>query len=144
MDIDDPATPWFDDTFAALADGRSAALRRRLAASRSHVVDLVTAEHPGADLTPDLFAATVPILVLEVNLPGSAAAARSYVSAVGRLVEAASLDADPDVVDRARREVRMARQAVADRAAERPPDAWAHRIPRRLLHGPRHPGGFSG
>lgn len=139
MDPDEPMSPWFDDAFEAMADGRSAALRRRLAASRSHVVDLVTAQHPGADLTPDLFAETAPTLVLEVNLPGSATAARSYVAAVGRLVEAAAAGARPDVVDRARRDVRAARQLVDDRAADRSPDAWARRIPRRLLHGPRHP-----
>jgi hypothetical protein len=139
MDPDEPVAPWFDDVFERLADGRSAALRRRLAAARLHVAGLVAAEHPGADLTPDLFLDTAPTLVVEVNLPGSAAAARSYVSALGHLVDAAADQGDQVAADRARREIRSARQVVDQRAATAPDDPWASRIPRRLLQGPRHP-----
>ncbi len=134
MDPDEPVAPWFDDTFQRLVDGRSAALRRRLAATRVRLASLVAAEHPGVDLTPDLFLDCVPVLVLEANLPGSVAAARAHVSTVSRLVDAA-VAVRPELLgtDRARRDVRAARQRVEERAAQRPEDPWAQSIPPRLL-----------
>ncbi|MGA9715819.1 MAG: hypothetical protein WBQ48_08330 [Aeromicrobium sp.] len=139
MDPDEPVAPWFDDVFELLGDGRSAALRRRLAASRVRLATLVAVDHPDAELTPDLFLDCVPHLVLEVNLPESAAAARSHVSVVSRLVEAVG-DGGSDVsTESARLAIRSARHGVDQRAAARPDDAWAHRIPQRLLdeHRPR-------
>ena len=133
MDPDEPIAPWFDDVFERLGEGRSAALRRRLAASRVRVARLVAADHPGAELTPDLFLGCVPRLVLEVNLPESALAARSHVSAVSRLIDAVGAEVPGVAVERARHEVRAARQNVEARAAARPDDPRAHQIPSRLL-----------
>ena len=133
MDPDEPVAPWFDDVFEKLGEGRSAALRRRLAASRVRLATLVAADHPDIEFTPDLFVASVSRLVLEVNLPESATAARSHVSAVSRLVDAVGAEVPGVAVERARHEVRAARQHVEDRAAARPDDPWAHRIPDRLL-----------
>ena len=136
MDPDEPVAPWFDDVFERLGDGRSAALRRRLAASRVRLATLVAADHPGAELTPDLFLECVPRLMLEVNLPESAAAARSHVSAVSRLIETVG-DAGSDLTaDSARLAVRSARRGVDERAAALPDEPWAQRIPRRLLRDP--------
>lgn len=139
MDPDEPVAPWFDDVFEQLGEGRSAALRRRLAASRVRLASLVAADHPDVEFTPDLFVDCVPGLVLEVNLPESAAAARSHVSAVSRLVEAVGVEVSESAVERARREVRAARQYVDERTASRSDDPWAQRIPHRLLHEHPHP-----
>ncbi len=140
MDPDEPVSPWFDDVFDRLGEDRSAALRRRLDAVRVRLASLVAAERPDTDLTPDLFVDCVPLLVLEVNMPDSGTAARSHVSAVSRLVDAAATDVGTAQIDRARREVRAARQRIDERAARRPDDPWASRIPRRLLHGPHATG----
>lgn len=141
MDPDEPIAPWFDEAFERWTDGRSAALRRRLAATRVRLAVLIQEDHPGSSLTPDLFIDCAPQLVLEAHLPASVTAARAHVGTVARLVDvAAEVGADPGVdtaaLQRARREVRAARSAVEIRAEERPDDTWARRIPRRLLHGP--------
>lgn len=138
MDPDEPIAPWFDAAFERWTDERSAALRRRLTATRVRLASLIEADRPGATLTPDLFIDCAAMLVLEANLPPSATAARAHVSAVARLVDVAAAEvgpADTDAADlqRARREVRAARAVVQVRAEQRPDDPWAHRIPRRLL-----------
>ena len=133
MDPDEPLTVWFDDVFRQWGDDRSAALRRRLATTRVRIAGLVASEHPGADLTPDLFLACVPMLLLEVHLPVSGASARTHVSAVSRLVDAAPVPAGGRV--RAHDEVVAARLRLVARAADRPDDPNGSRIPRRLLSG---------
>lgn len=133
MDPDEPLTPWFDDVFCQLGEDRSAALRRRLAVIRVRVAALIAAEHPEVDLTPDLFVGCVPALVLEANLPASGAAARTHVSAVSRLVDAARSQVPDALTADADEQICEARRRLAERAAQRPDDPWAHRIPRRLL-----------
>lgn len=140
MDPDEPIVPWFDAAFERWSDERSTTLRRRLASTRLRLAALIEDDRPGAVLTPDLFIECAAMLVLEINLPPSATAARAHVSAVARLVEVAAVEsASPQaapVVERARRDMRAARAAVQTRAEQRPDDPWARRIPRRLLHGP--------
>lgn len=133
MDPDEPIAPWFDDVFERLGDGRSAALRARLARTRVAVASMLAADADGIDLTSDLFIDGVPMLLLEANLPPGAAAARSHLSAISRLVDATGVE-EPRVA-RARGEVRAARAWVERRAADAPPDARSQRIPRRLLQG---------
>ena len=94
---------------------------------------MIASEYPDADLTPDLFVAMLPRLVIEAHLPSGTAAARSYVSAIAELVQASRRHLSPEGVERARHEVRSARERVKQRAANAPIDPHSQTIPRRLL-----------
>lgn len=162
MDFDEPGWQLLDDFFEAEAMGRAEVTVRRYARVRGRLTEFLDvaamSDWLGTDLGtlleaerefhqrgafwqlfgPDELVCCLPGFLAEPWLPGSSGEARTQISLVSRLLRHLSRTGALDlrVVScaywDAEGAVRQARADLQARSAQREPDDWAGRMPRRL------------